>query len=67
MKTCEVLWGPSINRFGIRWDHGMLSMQWRFRLRVVEKRERPLDMRALHIMDVREEFNGVLEDKLIYI
>ena len=37
----KVRWGPSIHRFGQKFDHGLLSAKWRWRTKREEKKTRP--------------------------
>ena len=42
VKQCSVSWEPSYHRFGYRYDHGMVRMRWKQRLkRLTPKTEKP--------------------------
>ena len=46
----EVKWGPSIHRFGQAFDHGLLSVTWRWKTKTEKKRKRP-DFAAMSDQD----------------
>ena len=37
---CKVRWGPAIHRFGQQFDHGFLSVKWRWRTKRTKKTRR---------------------------
>ena len=37
----EVRWGPSIHRFGQKFDHGLVSAKWRWKTKKKKKQKRP--------------------------
>ena len=39
--SSEVMWGPSMHRFGAKFDHGLVRVRWRCRLRKVTPTRRP--------------------------
>ena len=47
VKNVQVYWGPSIHRFGHRWDHGLVRATWRFRLARLPKLPDVLDIGAM--------------------
>ena len=63
VKGCKVAWGPSVHRFGYRWDHGLVQIGWKWRVRAVPAREPRLDLAALRQEEIQEQFNGVMADK----
>ena len=40
MISAKTKWGPSIHRFGQKFDHGLLSAKWRWRNKKTEKQKR---------------------------
>ena len=39
MKNSRVKWGPSIHRFGQKFDHGLLSATWHWKTRKTQRKE----------------------------
>ena len=37
----EVRWGPSIHRFGQKFDHGLVNVKWRWKTKKKKKQKRP--------------------------
>ena len=33
VKNCSVIWATSMHRFGRKYDHGMVQMVWKFRVK----------------------------------
>ena len=46
VRDCSVKWGASLHRFGKKFDHGLLSATWDWRIRT-EKRDPPPDFKAM--------------------
>jgi hypothetical protein len=47
VMSSEVRWGPSMHRFGQKFDHGFLSSKWRWRTKKTEKQKR-FDLAAMN-------------------
>ena len=39
IKNVRTKWGPSIHRFGLKYDHGMLSAKWRWKTKKTQRFE----------------------------
>ena len=59
----EVKWGPSIHRFGHRFDHGLLSAKWRWKTKTTHKKK-TLNLKAMNEDRLWPAFDEALRLKL---
>ena len=60
--NARVQWGPSLHRFGQKFDHGLLSATWRWKTKRGERPRRP-DFKAMNDQSWRD-FDSRLQIKL---
>jgi hypothetical protein len=53
----KVRWGPSQHRFGHKFDHGMVTADWKWRLRDVAPRKAPLNFKELENKESAASFD----------
>ena len=47
VQNCALKWGPSIHRFGYKYDHGMVQLMWKFCVKVKILCKPPIDLSRL--------------------
>ena len=62
MEDSRVAWGASMHRFGSKFDHGLLQIRWKWKLRLPKQPRKP-DYKAMTTRDW-DTFDVVLEAKL---
>ena len=62
MISSETKWGASMERFGKKFDHALLSIKWAWRLRVCKQKPKP-DYKSMTPQKWLT-FNDVLREKL---
>ena len=63
MENCYVKWGTSLHRFGKKFDHGLLSTTWSWRIRT-EKTTPPPDYKLM-TAELWAEFDEALRKRLV--
>ena len=65
VQSSYVRWGPSIHRFGWRYDHGMLCTKLKFKVesrsRTEEEKERQTNWEELRLEGMRNEFEAAYQ------
>ena len=63
VQDCSVKWGASLHRFGKKFDHGLLSMTWAWRIRT-EKKAPPPDFDSMNA-EMWRAFDAELHRQLV--
>ena len=64
VRSSRVRWGPSIQRWGRIFDHGLVECTWKMRLLTTAKKHKP-DFNALkNNSDIALKFDSVVREKL---
>ena len=63
VEQCSVKWGSSLHRFGKKFDHGLLSATWTWRIRT-EKLTPPPDYKSM-TPEMWDDFDAKLREKLL--
>jgi len=62
VSSCKVRWGPSIHRFGHRFDHGMVQGTFRFRVAAHQQVKSSSEWGALKDPETLENFDRLYEE-----
>jgi exonuclease III len=62
VSSCKVRWGPSIHRFGHRFDHGMIQGTFRFRVAAHKAIQGSTDWGALSDPETQSDFDRLYEE-----
>ena len=64
VSNAQVKWGASMYKRGMRYDHGLLEIQWRFRVRCSKKGVPNRDYTALKDEKIRPTIASLLDEHL---
>eukprot|EP01050_Picozoa_sp_SAG11_P008249 SAG11_NODE_718_length_7584_cov_10.771009_3_plen_513_part_00 len=64
VTSAQVRWGAGICRHGVRRDHGLVEVKWRFRVRCDTKGVPKRDFRALQQEEVRQRYDTAADEAL---
>ena len=56
----DVKWGPSIHIFGYKYDHGMVQLTWKFRVKVKILHEPPIDLSRLKDPVIKHDYDAAV-------
>ena len=56
----DVKWGPSIHIFGYKYDHGMVQLTWKFRVKVKILCEPPIDLSRLKYPVIKQDYDAAV-------
>ena len=60
VQNCAVKWGPYIHRFGYKYDHGMVQLTWKFRVKFKIRREPPIDLSRLKDPVIKQDYDAAV-------